>query len=174
MTTLIGFVLGAIGSFLVWYLIGILYLPRLLISLICRDEVEGAPGHYRYRFKIYNRLRRRSAAELSITCRLYIQGLSDKSPKNFTSYYIPVSDQHPYPVIEPRKGRVYTLRIAELQGGGDWRLPIEVQKGIQGGNVTLDELLRLGSSAFLRIAVTAAHEIGFGGSTGAIFRDAQL
>lgn len=155
------FALGVVASYVVWYMIARFYLPKLSISLIARGATPSVDRglKYNYRVKVYNN-RRRAAVDLTINCRLVIRGLNPEHPTNSTSLYLPIGDGRPFPVLDPRRGRIFTAHLSDLQGGGFHRLPREVRNRLKSGHVSMEELLHLGTSAFLRLAVTSAHEMG--------------
>ena len=89
-----------------------------------------------------------------------IRGLNPDLPKNSTSLRIPVSNDNPFPVLDGRESRVYTLRVAEIEGAALDRMPPAVRDRLGSNEILLEELLMLGEYAFLRFAFSAAHEIG--------------
>lgn len=155
-----GFFLGLLASYLVWIVVARVHLPRIQVSKISKQSASTSGENHQYRVKVRNMRRHRLISDLSTSCRLVIQGLNPERPSNFTSLRLPVADEHPFPVLEPRSGRIYTLRISELGGGGVMRLPPEAKRSLSSGGVELEDLLRLGSSAFLRLAISGAHELG--------------
>ena len=156
-----GFVLGIIGSVLTWFLIARMYRPKFEVSLIARSFDPAAPTKIDYRFKVLNKRSRRAITDLSIQCRVFLQGLN-KDPNrdtNFSSFHIPVGDGMIFPYLEKGKGRVYRLRVEELDGGRQERLPMEVLDEVHSGQRSLEQLLRFrGENAYVRIVVTGADE----------------
>jgi hypothetical protein len=131
-----GFLLGIIGSYLAWLWTVRAYVPKLSVSAIARSTVSEQPPKYKYRIKVLNR-GRHSVSDISISSRVFIPGLNPERPTNLTSLHIPVADERPFPVLEGRKGRIYTLRVSEAGGGGIERLPQEVRKRVDDGQISL-------------------------------------
>jgi hypothetical protein len=156
-----GFVLGMIGSVFTWLLIARTYRPKFEVSQIARSFDPATPTRIDYRFKVLNKRSKRAITDLGIECRVFIQGLN-KDPNresNFTSFHIPIGDRMIFPYLEKGKGRIYRLRVEELEGGREERLPQEVFDQVHSGRRTLEQLLRVrGEKAYVRIVVTGADE----------------
>jgi len=158
-TIIVGFFLGMVGSYLVWLVTVRTYVPKIVVSQIARNTVSTNPLIYEYRIKVFNQ-GRKSVSGLSITCKIFIQGINRSRPKNIISLYLPVADENPFPVLEAHSGRVYTLRISGIRGGRHKGLPEGVCNGLVSGEVSLEELLQLSEVSYLRLAVTGSHEVG--------------
>jgi hypothetical protein len=152
-----GFVLGILGSYLTWLVIGVRYVPRFEISQIAKTLEPRLAVGVSYRIKLLNQ-RHRPINDLSLVCRLYIRGLNTDPYRvpNRTSFHIPVGDQFTFPFLDARESRIYTLRVTQLSGGRVVRLPEEVRRRIVAETVSLEELLALGNGAYLRLAVAGA------------------
>jgi hypothetical protein len=155
-----GFGAGIVASYVVWLLIARFHLPRIDISDICRDHRSLEPLRYRYRIKIRNPSRRRSVGDLNLAARLVIRGLHRSRPDAYTAFRLRLADTHPFPVLEPGEGRIYTFKPIELEADGSATLPAHVRTGLETGDISLEELMGIGTDAFIRFAVSGSHEIG--------------
>lgn len=139
-----------------------MYRPKFEVSLISKSFDPETPTKIDYRFKVLNKRSRRAITDLSIHCRVFLQGLN-KDPNrdtNFTSFHIPIGDGMIFPYLEKGKGRIYRLRVEELDGGRQERLPTEVLDQVHIGQCSLEQLLRFtGEKAYVRIVVTGADEL---------------
>ena len=151
-----GFVLGLIASYLVWLLTARTYIPKVVVSQISRT-VEGT--RVRYRIAVRN-FGSSSISDITVACRVVIQGLNHDKPHNWTSFHVPVADDRPFPVIDAHELRIYGMGVADLGGGGLQRLPETIAVRIASRQITLEELLGLGSAAFIRFAFSGSHEVG--------------
>lgn len=172
-----GFALGIVASLIAWRMVVMYYTPRLKISALNRLPTEENPCGFRYRIKIQNRSHLYRVADLSFQARIVIRGLNKQRPNVQTSLLLPISELPPYPVFDPRPfplldprkrrtvpedyERVYTLRVHELKGAAPamGRLSEKIRSGLQDRTLTLDDLLREGSDAFVRVAVTSSHAV---------------
>ena len=163
----VGFAAGIVASIAAWWIVLIYFTPRIEVSALNRlpraPDVE--PCGYRYRVKVRNLQRSYGIAELSLHARLVIRGLDEKRPEVFTAFAIPVGDAVPFPFLDGRRARervedserVYTLRVHDLVDNAPKLMPAEVHVALQSRTQQLEELLTLGSDAFVRIAVTSSH-----------------
>ncbi len=62
-----------------------------------------------------------------------------------------------FPVLDARTGRMYSLRLENIRGGGFDRLSQELRARLARNQVPLEELLSLGDEAFVRIGIAATH-----------------
>jgi hypothetical protein len=155
-----GFGAGIVASYVVWLLIARFHLPRIDVSDICRDHRSIEPLRYRYRVKIRNPSRRRSVGDLNLAARLVIRGLHPSQPDGYTAFRLRLADTHPFPVLEPGEGRIYTFKPIELEADGTATLPGHIRTGLETGHISLEALMGLGTDAFVRFAVSGSHEIG--------------
>ena len=163
----VGFIAGLVASVLAWWAVALAFTPRLKVSVLNRfeQEPEIAPCGFRYRIKLINRSRHYAATDLSIHARLVVKGLDPLRPTTQTAISFPVGEPFPYPVLEARRRgapfedseRVYSLHIHELRGAALVRLPDPIRSRLEDRSITLEELLDMGSDAFIRLAVSACH-----------------
>jgi hypothetical protein len=155
-----GFGAGIVASYVVWFLIARFHIPRIEVSRICRDFRSQEPVRYRYRIKVRNPNSRRSIGDLTLAARLVIQGLDESRPTAYTAFRLQLADAHPFPVLEPGEGRIYTFHLTELEADGRAHLPAHIRFLLDADDLLLEELMQLGTEAFLRFAVSGSHEVG--------------
>jgi hypothetical protein len=163
----VGFAGGFVASILAWWSVLIHFTPRFEVSDLNRlpRPLDEEPCGYRYRFKVRNVQRRYGLSELSLHARLVVRGLDDQRPHTYTSFAIPVGDALPFPFLDGLRTRgrvddserVYKLRLHDIVDQPPPLLPADVQAALDARTKPLEELLALGSDAFVRIAVTASH-----------------
>jgi hypothetical protein len=166
-SVILGFAAGIVASIVAWWLVLAAFTPRLAISTLNRveDSSNLTPCGYRYRIKIRNRQRWYAVAGISLNARLVVKGLDAKRPEVLTSLQIPFGTGTTFPVLEGRRTRerladserVYTLRIHELDASAEADLPPLLLPMLQHRTATIDDLLTLGSDAFIRFAVSVSH-----------------
>jgi hypothetical protein len=143
------------------------FTPRLAISTLNRfpEQMSAEPCGFRYRVKVQNTSRHYGVADLELHARLVIRGLDSARPDVQSSIQVPVGEGDPFPTLDRRTKRgamsdferIYTLRIHDMKGPLMRRLPEEVRAALECRTVTLEQLLELGSDAFVRLAVTCSH-----------------
>jgi hypothetical protein len=97
--------------------------------------------------------------------RLVIKGLDSSHPGTMTSLSIPIGDALTFPVLEGRRTRdrvadserIYTLRIHELDSSAEPEFPNDVVLALKNKTARIEDLLELGTEAFIRFAVTVNH-----------------
>jgi hypothetical protein len=156
-----GFALGMFGSLLAWFWITRRYRPRFMVSTIARSFDPAAPSDIVYRIKVLNLSRKRGLTDLSIHCRVFIQGLPDEPEREEThsSFHIPVGDgKGVFPYIENGKGRIFGIHPEKLDRGGGI-LPDQVLQQMHNRERSLEQLLRYtGENAYVRIVVVATDD----------------
>jgi len=104
-------------------------------------------------------------ADISVHARLVIRGLDKRRPESSVAFSIPVGEAAPFPYIDGRNGReqaddsgrVYRLRVQELVDLAPQRLPADVHARLRARAQRLEDLMALGSDAFVKIAVASSH-----------------
>ncbi len=156
-----GFALGMFGSLLTWFWITRRYRPRFMVSTIARSFDPASPSDIVYRIKVLNLSRKRGLTDLSIHCRVFIQGLPDEPEREEThsSFHIPVGDgKGVFPYIENGKGRIFGIHPEKLDRGGG-ALPDQVLQQMHSRQRSLEQLLRYtGENAYVRIVVVATDD----------------
>ena len=156
-----GFALGMFGSLLTWFWITRRYRPRFMVSTIARSFDPASPSDIVYRIKVLNLSRKRGLTDLSIHCRVFIQGLPDEPEREEThsSFHIPVGDgKGVFPYIENGKGRIFGIHPEKLDRGGG-SLPDQVLQQMHSRERSLEQLLRYtGENAYVRIVVVATDD----------------
>ena len=156
-----GFALGMCGSLLTWFWITRRYRPRFMVSTIARSFDPASPSDISYRIKVLNLSRKRGLTDLSIHCRVFIQGLPDEPEREEThsSFHIPVGDgKGVFPYIENGKGRIFGIHPENLDRGGG-SLPDQVLQQMHSRQRSLEQLLRYtGENAYVRIVVVATDD----------------
>jgi hypothetical protein len=158
---LAGFALGMIGSIFTWFWITHRYRPRFSVSTIVRSFDPAAPRDIDYRIKVLNLNGKRGLTDLSIYCRVFIQGLHHEPDRetNYSSFHVPVGDgRGVFPYLENRQGRIFHIHPEELDRGTG-SLPDEVLQQMHSKQRSLEQLLRCtGKKAYVRIVVVAADD----------------
>jgi hypothetical protein len=169
---LISFAAGLVAAVISWYLIAIYFTPRLQISKLNRQRVEGnesSPSGFRYRVKLRNKSRFYGVSDLSLQARLVVKGL----PKGLKggavvdrSIPIAVGEGNPFPTLDRRWKRhatlgdferTYVFRVPDNLGSLTPDLPEKTRDRVRDKTATVDELMELGTDRFVRFAVSCSH-----------------
>jgi len=110
-------------------------------------------------------MRRYAIAGIVLNARLVIEGLDKENPRDLTSLAIPFGVATTFPVLEgldvrervEDSERVYTLHIHDLDTTAEANFPPETLLSIQKGTALVEDLLTLGTDAFIRFAVSVSH-----------------
>lgn len=152
---LVGFPFGACASIFAWWVLFHGFRPKLLwvdaVDLMHRPDMKP-PVEYAVAFK---NVGRRAGVEVNTHARLRIKGLVEARPQRWIVLEIPTNNQLiprslPYKksgtrhllVLQPN-----AIRSADLQ-----RLPNGLGAKVASGEMGLQDLMRLGSAAELRLA----------------------
>lgn len=152
----LGVVIGLATGLAAWWVVARALTPRLALSAeISKLPAELGPALWRYRVKVANLPRwfiRAEAAEVRMTATLRIKGLRDS---NWTNFPIPIGHTGEVDLIE--RNIVPRLQIHEMEAEHLSRLAKEA--GWKGAleQIELEDVLRLGARAEVRVVVGAAH-----------------
>ena len=161
MALLIGIGLGLLTSLVGWWIVARALTPSLRLSSDISklpDRTGRAP--WLYRVKVAN-LRRWwlpdwPTLDLRVSASLRIKGLRDETTWNY--YEVPIGFTGEVAYVD--RNHIFRLRIYDISSErADFMLlPERIQEAIKAGDVSLEDLLRLGSNgANLRIVLSAAH-----------------
>ena len=184
-SVVLGFCAGIAASVAAWWLILVAFTPRLRVSKLnqLEEPKELSPCGFRYRVKVQNRLRWHAVSGIELHARLVVRGLDESRPTSLGSLEIPVGDRSAFPVLDGRRTRerlgdserIYTLRIHEVDTSPEPTFPLDVSLKLKDRTATIEDLLMLGTDAFIRFSVTANHgRSGFGRTYSEKYRLADI
>ena len=117
MNLLLGFILGIMGSFMIWYLLAKIIAP----SITFYPEISKIPSgcktpKFIYRFK-YGNTGKRSIMDVKIYATLKVKGLEKSRPNNIQLLDIPLEEDYA-PLMNP----INPLKWIGTNKGGRWRV----------------------------------------------------
>lgn len=155
LSTLVGVPFGVAASFVAWYIVFRVIVPKFHFS----QEINKVPGlaagePWRYRVKFIN-LGRRDAIDVEVYSRLRVRNLSLR-PEYLKTWTIVTlnSDTTHEPKVPRRASRMVVL---DLEGTTELEKPM-FKRALDGREPTLENLLSLGKEAELVVWVLAYDE----------------
>ena len=157
----IGFLFGIIASLLAWWFQSHLIVPNIQFSPnISKIPSVDKKSGYNYRIKLENS-GKRSIIDIEIMVKLRIKGVGD-FPNNWRVNYIPLEEMginYRIPIItrkkEKKSGHIITLDINEVVDFKKLetleRYPDNIKRKAKEKTLLLEDVLRLGSEANIRI-----------------------
>jgi hypothetical protein len=155
METIIGFILGIIASFLVWYLVYHIIVPKIeFFPNIYKQRSNENHSGFRYVAKIKN-VGKRDIIDVEIFIKLRIKGLYHKQSL-WKGIYIPVDDER-IPKIKSQKDdtkrTAVQMCLSKIKAISTKSFPDEVKEKLNNETLLLEDLLRLGNERELQIFV---------------------
>ena len=157
----IGFLFGIIASLLAWWFQSHLIVPNIQFSQnISKIPSVDKKSRYKYRIKLENS-GKRSVIDIEIMARLRIKGVGD-FPNNWRVNYIPLEEMginYRIPIITRKKeiksGHIITFDVNEVVDFKKLetleRYPDNIKRKAKEKTLLLEDVLRLGSEANIRI-----------------------
>lgn len=153
-SNLIGFLIGVTSSFLVWYYLFRVLVPRIVFSeKISKIKREDPPPKYNYRIKFQNR-GKRAIIDVDIKIKLRIKGLFKNRPSTWKEVSIPTSIEE-NPIIKPQKigGQIVNFGIMDCDFFTSNLVEEEVRENFLKRTLSLEDILSLGSGTELHVII---------------------
>lgn len=149
MEVMLGFVLGILASFGVWFFVERMLIPKLEFhEHVYVDRSEGGSPEYRIRYRNPGR----ALIDLEFIVKLRIQGLRQQRPGLWRAIYIPVDDNRIplVPRMSENQTRSVRLMVGEIEAKYHSSLPREART-VWDAVDPLSELLDTGSASELEV-----------------------
>ena len=153
-----GYLIGVLTSITAWYVLYHRIIPSLeFFPEIYKSQTDENQSGYKYRVRFQNN-GSREILDLELFAKLRIKGLSERNPSTWRAIYIPIDDPR-IPRLTSQKGTnkrfAVQLLVLEISDSSRRFLPSSLQEKCQNQELTLEDLMQLGTQSTLEI-------IGFG------------
>lgn len=156
LTNIIGFLLGAAGSFFVWAYLYRFIVPKIEFSDKISKIVRRGEPIYRVKF---NNLSKRNVIDLSITASLHILGLFEGQPNNWKDIYVKLNLNY-IPVLKTttRGGLLANLYINHTDDFSRYPFPKDISEKYEEGSLTLEDIFEIGKKVELSFIIMGYDE----------------
>lgn len=159
---ILGIILGVGSSLVAWWVLFHCITPNIRFADgVSKTESSESPCGFVYRVKFEN-AGRRTIVDLEISACLSIVGLRADRPRNREETYLPVSFQGKIPVFGPAKktGHRALIRVwpQKREEFGRSVYPEQIRHKSEQDTIMFDDLLGLGTDAWLELTVTGYDE----------------
>lgn len=153
MELILGFILGLIASYVVWYFVVHRLVPTIVFEpKLYAHHINDKTARSEYRIR-YRNAGRRDLIDLEFVVKLRVKGLRSEAPSIWRAIYIPVDDAR-IPLVQPHnknQTRSVRLLVSEIEKKYLEVLSSEIQNDIELGNKGLELLLGLGTFTELEV-----------------------
>ena len=154
--------LGILCSIVAWWVLFHGVSPKVEFSnRVGKLPTDDSPSGFRYRIKIRN-IGARDAIDLQFHAFVRVKGLSPEFPNNISILRIETDTGHVVRMGRKKGNRIVRLHPEKTTLFDSARFPPEFRTKQRDGTLTLEDVLSLGNSAFLKMHVFAYDE--FSGS----------
>lgn len=148
----LGIPLGVLASFVAWWIITRLVVPKVEFSPdISRTRYNGNLSGLNYRIKFKN-CGRRDIIDVQVSVLVRVKGLSKKTPKMIEIASLALESDR-VPVIRAKGNRIIQLRPERTERFSKPIYGQEIYNKLRLGNLTLDDVLALGTEATVTVFV---------------------
>ena len=146
----IGFLIGIVSSFLVWWFVLRILVPKISFSeSISKTKTKEEKSGYRYRLKIENS-GRRGIIDVDLVCKLRLKGVYPGDGSNWQVVTIPVRNKWYIRIRPTRKNKLREVVRLEMDkvkiDNFDKDIyPEEIRQKCREGTLLLEDLLSLGT-----------------------------
>ncbi|WP_420400503.1 hypothetical protein [Flagellimonas sp.] len=151
LSSIFGVILGALGSFCVWFYLYRYLVPRIQFSSKISKIVRRGEPIYRVKF---NNLAKRNVIDLNITACLHILGLFEAQPNNWKDIYVKLNLNY-VPVLRTttKGGLLANLYINHTNDFSRYPFPKYISEKYEQENLTLEDVFDIGKKVELTFII---------------------
>lgn len=151
-STVTGIVLGVVSSFIFWYIIVHIIVPKIEFKpFILESPSNSTLSGYKYRVLLANKTWRQ-VIDAEFFVRVRIKGLRPNRPKNWTIVKVPLDDNRIPVLINTIPRYILELQMNKIELDNTFIYPQEFIKKYQEKKITLRDLLELGTDATIQVS----------------------
>jgi len=156
LANLIGFIIGALGSFLVWLYLFRFVVPKIQFSERISKIVRSGEALYRIKFNNHSR---RNVIDLSVVVHVNILGLFEDHPNNWKNVNVKLNVPS-VPILKTslKGGMVANMYINRTKEFSSYPFPKEVIEKYRLRKLTLEDLFEIGEKVNVRIHIMGYDE----------------
>ena len=156
LSNILGVILGALGSFFVWYYLYRCLVPKIEFSNRISKIIRRDEPIYRVKF---NNLAKRNVIDLSITASLNILGLFEAQPNNWKDVYVKLNlDYIPVLKTTTKGGLLANLHINYTEEFSRYPFPKKINQKYAKGILTLEDVFEIGKVVELSFIIMGYDE----------------